>query len=127
MKHLLQVAQMIQAANLATEGTDLFIGTIPADVKRGVMLRDPLIGVEIDEGMENFYSFDFQVIVRDPDVQAGVSRANAIQALLKLQDLDCPEIFISWMRPKTKPISYPRGDANDIETSFWTSIGYGEK
>lgn len=127
MKHLIQLANMIQAAGLGVIGQTIFIGTIPADVKSGVMLRDPMIGVEIDKGMSGFYSADITVIVRDPEVQAGYAKAESISAVLDVANVDAPEIFISWLHPATKPISYPRGDANDLETSFRLRMGWGEK
>jgi len=126
MKHLEEVARMIEAEGVALVGRDLFIGTLPANVTRGVMLRDPLTGVAIDDGMKDFYSTEFQVVVRDTDVRRGYDTAEAISRIVKVDNLEAAEVFISWMHPCTKPVSYPRGDANDIETSFRVRIGWAE-
>ena len=124
MKSLIAIATLLEEANIATKGIDLFIGTIPADVDRGIMLRDPLAGVDID--MDGFYSTGFHVIVRDPDVMAGYAKAEQIQAYLSgLGVTKVGDVTISWLIPETLPISYPRGDADDIETSFRMRIGFG--
>lgn len=127
MKHLNSVAGIIEAAGIARVGIDLFIGTIPADVSSGIMLRDPLVGATIDKGMKNFYSFEFQVIVRDPDVAQGYVRAEQIQSVLDITDWEDADIHISWMQPCNLPVSYPRGDSDTMETSFRVSIGFGRK
>lgn len=127
MKHLLAMASIIEAANLATAGEDLFIGTIPADVNSGVMLRDPLNGAEIDDGMKDFFSLEVSVIVRDPDVQRGYERAEALQEALTQNDWENDEIHVTWLKPCHLPVSYPRGDADLMETAFKVRIGFGIK
>lgn len=127
MKHLYAMAELIQAAGIATAGTDLFIGTIPPDVTSGVMLRDPLVGAEIDEGLKDFYSLEVSVIVRDPSVADGYARALALQNALNLNDWSNADVQISWMKPCHLPVSYPRGDADTLETAFKVRIGFGMK
>ncbi|MGE8141852.1 phage tail terminator protein [Novosphingobium sp. NPDC080210] len=127
MKHLLAMAEIIQAAGIATIGQDLFIGTIPADVVQGVMLRDPLLGAEIDDGMKDFYSIEVSVIVRDPNVGAGYARAEALLAALTKTNWENADIQAAWMRPTSLPVSYPRGDADTLETAFRVRVGFGVK
>ncbi|HIV77371.1 MAG TPA: minor capsid protein [Candidatus Sphingomonas excrementigallinarum] len=127
MKHLMFLAGLLEAAGIAEGGRDLFVGTLPSDVAKGVMLVDPLTGHEIDEGMRGFFASDFQAIVRDPDPLDGYARALAISAALTLADTGNDEVFVTWCRPMTLPISYPRGDADDIETSVRFRIGFGLK
>lgn len=127
MKHLYAMAEIIQAAGIASVGTDLFIGTIPADVVSGVMLRDPLMGAEIDEGMKDFYALEVSVIVRDPSVAEGYARAELLQTALNLGRWENDDILVSWMKPCHLPVSYPRGDADVLETAFKVRIGFGVK
>lgn len=127
MKHLLFAAQRLQDAGVATIGVDLFINTLPTDVPRGIMLKDPLDPITIDEGMEGFYTTSFQTIIRDPDLEAADTRAWAALNALRCYRVDGGDIFISWLRPATLPMSYPRGDADDIETSVRYDIGFGIK
>ncbi len=126
MKHLKIAANLIQAAGLAEIGIDLFIGTLPHDVTRGVMLKDPLFGAEIDEGMEKFYDHWFQVIVRHPDPSAGYELARQVGDVLNIRKRAIDGLFIVRMNPSTLPVTYPKGDADDVETSVRIHIAYGE-
>jgi hypothetical protein len=126
MKVLKLAAQLIEDAGLGTQGEDLFIQTMPADVKHGVMLKLPLAPTDVDEGMRDFYEFDFQVIVRDVDVEAGYNRCQAISKILRLDYYEDSELSIPWMHRKTLPTSYPRGDMDDIESSCLICVGYGD-
>lgn len=125
MKNLIAVANIIQGAGIATIGEDLFVATIPADVRRGVMLRNPLTGIEMDDGHEDFFMTEFQVIVRDPKPVDGHNRAmDILQALKANNNIQVGDVFISWMIPCHLPVQYPRGDADDIETSFDVRMGF---
>jgi hypothetical protein len=126
MKVLLLAAQMIEDAGLGTQGTDLFIQTMPADVKHGVMLKLPLAPTEVDDGMKDFYDFEFQVIVRDVDPLAGYQKCDAISKVLRLDYYETSDLSIPWMRRTTLPISYPRGDMDDVESSCRICVGYGD-
>lgn len=127
MKVLLLAAQMIEEAGLGEQGVDLYIQTLPPDVQHGTMLKLPLAPTDVDDGTEGFYTFDFQVIVRDVDPEAGYNRCDAISKALRLARYRTSDLTISWMRRKTLPTSYPRGDADDIESSCRITVGYGEE
>lgn len=126
MNMLMVAAEMIQEAGLGEVGFDLFIGTIPADVTRGVMLRAPLNPTDIDEGMRDFYDTEFQVIVRDTDPAAGFERADRISKVLRAYRVERSGLSIAWLRRKSLPVQYPKGDMDDIETSVRFHVGYGE-
>lgn len=124
MKHLYYAAELIEAAGLGEVGVDLYVGTIPADVHTGVMLRDPLVGAKLDEGMDGFVRIEFQVIVRDNDPAAAYTKAQAIGEVLKVDRVERPEIYILKMRPANLPVTYPKGDADEIETSIRISAAF---
>jgi hypothetical protein len=124
MKHLYYAAELIEAAGLGEVGVNLFVGTIPADVTEGVMLRDPLVGAELDEGLDGFTQLEFNVIVRSADPAAGYDKALAISRVLRTGQVTRPDLFVLRMAPRTLPVSYPKGDADDIETSVRILIGF---
>jgi hypothetical protein len=124
MKHLYYAAELIEAAGLGEAGVDLYVGTIPADVHEGVMLRDPLTGAKFDEGMDNFVRLEFQVIVRSADPEAAYNKALAIAKVLTVDRVERPDIFVLKLRPCTLPVAYPKGDADEIETSFRVSAAF---
>lgn len=117
MKHLYYAAELIEAASLGERGVDVFVGTIPADVHEGVMLRDPLAGAALDPGLDGFTQLEFSVVVRSIDPAAAYDKALAISNVLKAADVKRPEIFILRMAPCSLPVTYPKGDADQLETS----------
>lgn len=127
MKHLMFIAELIEGAGLGAAGVDLFVGTMPADVSRGVMLLDPLTGHEIDEGLRGFFPTQIQMIVRDPDPLEGYARADALSKALTVTNVENDEVAIAWCRPTTLPVTYPRGDADDVETSVRFRLGFALK
>jgi hypothetical protein len=126
VKHLFFAADRLEQAGLGTSGVDLFVGTMPSDVARGIMLIDPLTGHEIDDGMAGFFNTQFQAIVRDPVLERAYETGLAISQALTLNNVEGDGITISWLRPMTLPVNYPRGDAGDIETSVRFRIGFGQ-
>jgi hypothetical protein len=125
MKHLYVAAELIQAAGLAEIGVDLFVGTMPHDTQTGVMLRDPLVGAMIDDGMQDFFDHEFQVVVRNTDPGVGYEQARAIGEILTMSRRDFPGIHIVRMNPRTLPVSYPMGDADHVETSVRIHCAFG--
>jgi hypothetical protein len=126
MKHLKIAAGLIEEAGLAEIGVSLFVGTIPHDVAKGVMLKDPLYGATVDEGMHGFYDHEFTVIVRDPDPSAGYQLARQISDVLNIRRREIDELFILRMNPSALPVTYPKGDADDVETSVRIHVAFGE-
>lgn len=127
MNLFMAIGEILETAGVGALGVDLFIGTMPAEVKSAAMLREPLNGARIDDGLRGFYPTEFQVIVRDPDPLAGYNRCLAIsQALRVYRTTDAANgVYIAWMRPQTLPISYPKGTSDDIEVSCRVDVGYG--
>lgn len=118
MKHLYVAAELIETAGLGVSGVDLFVGTLPADVHKGVELRDPLFGADLDQALAGFVNHQFQVIVRDTDPQAAFDKAAAISTALHLpQGLTRDGIYIRSMYPLQTPVTYPKGDSDEMETS----------
>lgn len=118
MKHLYYAAEKIQADGLGEIGVDLYVGTMPADVKRCAMLRDPLMGAAIDEEMEGFTKHQFQIIVRDIDPAAAWDRAKALGDALKVENVTGNGVVIRKMHPLTLPATYPQMDSDEMETSI---------
>lgn len=126
MKHIYAAVKLIEEAGLGVQGRDLFIGTMPSDVVSGIMLRLPITGDRIDEGMVDFYNTSFVLIVRDADAGAGYDRARSLSKVLTVDRLIDGDVYILKMNPETLPVSYPRGSADDVETSVSIHVAFGE-
>lgn len=125
--HLDWVAALLEAEGHGTLTEDIFIGSIPAELDNAIMLRDPLTGHEVNEEIPNWYNTNFQVIVRDEDEAQGAARAEAIFKMLFQNHVETPELTVVKMFPRTKPVMYPRNDADHIEFSMLVRIHFGEK
>lgn len=119
------IAQMIEEAGYGTVGIDIFIGMMPEDQPRCLMLRIPFTGAPIDDGMKNFYDTSFQIIVRDPNPERGYQTCVEVSNALKVRRYTREDVSISWMFPKSLPVNYPRGDSQEIENSVHMCLGYG--
>ncbi len=126
MNHLYAAADMIEAASIAEVGVDLYVGTMPEDVAKCVMLKDPLYGAEIDDGMRGFFTHSFTVIVRDPDPAAGYERARLISKALDVRRVTQRGLYILRMSPAALPVTYPKGAADQVETSVRIMVAFGE-
>lgn len=124
MKHLYVAADLIETAGLAEIGTDLFVNSMPADVHSGVMLRDPLNGADLDEGMGDYVKHEFQVIVRNPDPEAAWQLAKAIGEVLRVDSHSSTDVFILKMAPLSLPVSYPKMDSDEMETSLRMRVAF---
>jgi hypothetical protein len=126
MKVLVLAATLIEEAGLGKVGEDVFVGSLPSDVQYGVMLKPPFEPAEDDEGMRGFFDSEFQVIVRDQDMDVGYNRCQAISKALRINQLERDGLSIQWLKRRSLPISYPRGDADDYETSVRMKVGFAE-
>lgn len=118
MKHLYVAAELIQAAGLGEIGVDLYVNTMPSDVHKGVMLRDPLMGAELNEELDGFVIHEFQVIVRDNDPEAGWHLARSVGQALTQERLISDKVYILKMAPLSMPATYPKMDSDELETSL---------
>jgi len=124
MKHLYEAATLIQSAGIAEIGTDLFVGTMPHDVRRGISLIDPLFGADLDEGLDGFVVHQFQIVVRDIDPAAAWAKAKAASDVLRVEQYQGSGITITHMYPLTLPATYPAMDSDELETSVRMRVAF---
>lgn len=115
----------ITDAGLGIAGQTLFRHSMPAEVSRGIMFKNPLVGIVVDPHIPGFHKPDLQCIIRHPDVYEGDTLAEQVQALLTIAG---PESYpataergavtLKIFEPKTLPIQYPRLKGNGIEWSL---------
>jgi hypothetical protein len=116
------------AANLGVEGESLFLHTMPADCRQGILLKMPLTGVVIDYELPGFFCTKVQAIVRAQSQVAGETLAKQVSAALEIRLRSTlagpPDMLVNWLRPLTLPIVYPRSDGNGLEWSINFEICY---
>lgn len=125
--------QKLMAAGF-TPGRDLFLEFVPGTITRAVMLRTPLSGVRINPHIPGRYRGEFQAVVREADVAAGISLSKQVQKLLTVESREFypataerGEAHLDLCFPQTLPVRYPRLDGNTIEWSQVFDIVWGVK
>lgn len=125
------LASLLVAANLGTAGESIFIGSMPSDCTEGIMLRNPLSGIDIEHELPGFYKSDPQVVVRSQRFDTGESKAAAVIKALSITQTrkvlgpnSKPSMTINYVRARHLPIMYPRSDGNGREWSINFSACY---
>lgn len=124
MKHLYSAATILEDEGFGETGVNIFINTMPHDVKTGIQLQDPVIGADIDDEQEGFTRHTFQIIVHDIDPQAAWDRAYAMSNALRVFERADDGIHIKQMYPLRLPSTYPQGDSDKMETSVLMRVWF---
>ena len=119
------IAKKIEAAGLGQIGKSIFIDSMPAEVKRGILIKSPIAGVKIDHELPGWYKPRLQIIVRSQTHLDGSTLSNAISNLFMTKqetiwrdDSNNPVFLIKHILPESLPIVYPRSDGNGLEFSI---------
>lgn len=119
-------------AGLATPGVDCFRNAFPAEVKKGVMIRVPLEGIETDIYIPGYHKARIQIATRHTDPVLGTEFANAVSKALTIQtrvaspaNAERGAAFIDLFFPVTMPIQFPRLAGNGFEMSQHFNIVFG--
>lgn len=123
--NLLPLAQRLQTANLGVMGTSIFVNMMPTECESGVLLRQPLTGTRIDYELPDYYKTRVQVIVRTREFKEGQALMKQVTAALLIQsDEQVGDMFIRYLRPLTKPVSFPVTLGNFIEFTVPMDVCY---
>lgn len=114
------LAQEIQTAGMGVVEQTIFVNSMPIGID-GIMLKTSLNGIPIDMELPGYRKTRIQIVVRDKSYQNGMSRANALNALLTYDNKSITGNSIKVMRPLNEPIAYPLTPGNTYEFSvnFW--------
>lgn len=126
------LVQKLADQGLGVIGESLFAHEMPADCKKGVMLKMPIAGIDYDPTMPGFFNDRFQIIVRHSQHVEGQALADAVmKAIVHKQSVDYFDqpgnVFamrINHLLPAALPIRYPRSDGNGIEWSLNFRISF---
>lgn len=105
--------------------TTVYQHYMPPEIKSGVLLRQPLEGVDHDHYLPGYFRAKVQAIVREQTHAAGETIANLVERTLTIKqrttyknESDEVVMVVNHLLPKTRPIRYPRSDGNGIEWSI---------
>ena len=116
------LAEWLECEGLGKRGKDIFVHHMPDD-RIGVLLTVPLVGQRMYPDIPEMRRSRFQVIVRGYDYEAGLEKAEALQAALTWNDKSevlGDEIELTYMYPRHDPIPFPysKGDNLEIAVTF---------
>lgn len=118
------LAGHFERQGVTRDGVDLFIGSMPADVKIGVLLRDPPAGLPIDQELIGYRRGRYVVSVRHTNYPDGRELANRIVQALYVDGEGWPSVKILRMRPVTEPMVFPVSTADQIEWSVLFEVSF---
>lgn len=126
------LAQLLQDAGLGTIGEDIYVHSMPAEVKQGILLKDPLSGTPVDPGLPGYYRSRLQAIVRAGTHAEGKTKSDAVGKALEMgkrifNDADGKlQMQVNYIYLAQLPIVYPWTPANVLEWSLNFVTSYVE-
>lgn len=118
------IAKVIEDANLGVIGQTIFVNSMPAEVQKGVVLKNPLAGIDISPYLPGYYRGRLQAIVRAPTHEDGDNLAELVGRSLKMfnrefRDTDGSLLLkVNHIFPAQLPIVYPHTPSRSIEWSL---------
>lgn len=123
----LPLINRLVAQSVGVVGKSLFLSMMPTECQLGVLLRPPLTGTQIDHELPGYYKTTLQVIARSHDYEEGLALVNkAVKALTIKNDTQLQSLFVRYLRPCHKPVSFPLSEGNFIEFSVKMEICFNE-
>jgi hypothetical protein len=117
---------VIEAFALGKSGEGLFIMYMPAQCRNGILIRPPIAGVKIDQGLPGFRRSEYKVIVRGDSYTAVGELAELLIQSLSVKQVYFDRFYVRYVHPATEPIFYPRGDSGLFEASMSFEVCYSD-
>lgn len=118
------LAQVLVDADIGTLGTDIFVHYMPGECRRGVLLKNPLAGTNVDPGLPGYYRTKMQAIVRAETQADGEDLAKKVGKALKMFNRKFLNVDgslamqVNHIYPAQQPIVYPYTPGQTIEWSL---------
>jgi len=116
--NLSPIRDYIAASSNMIVGRDLFVYSMPATVKRGVLLVTESAGNHVLHETPGAFEGRYQIIVRDPDYEKGYARAEEMFDMLNLIEMDLTTYVVTYSRPRHTPLPFSRSSGDLIEFSI---------
>lgn len=118
MRELVDIAEYLAAQGLGkTTGLEktIFVNFMPATVKKGILVRQDYLGIQVDHELPGYFQTLFQIIVRTPGYAEGEALANSVFDALNRERVVIGSMQVKYIRPSQKPIVYPASNGDLIE------------
>lgn len=120
------LAKELESLNLGTTSgpaVDIFVHRMSEECAEGILLRNPLDGVPIDQNLPGYHKSGLQAIVRGKVQSAGDIKSKAVVHALTMYRRNFYEngnlaMEVKQLYPTKLPIVYMRSDGRTIEWSL---------
>lgn len=121
------IAEYAESIGAGMIGRDLFAYNMPESSNLGILLRQPLVGAEIDYELPGYRKSKFQVITRckPPEIEQGRAKIDEfVSAITILSETNLTGMQIKFMRPRHDPVMYPISEGANLEFSVNFDVVY---
>lgn len=104
--NLVNIADKLEGLGLGVQGVSVFINHFPAQATPGILLRERLVGAQINHDLPGYIKFSFQAIVRASNYSTAELLANQVALGLKIQNQTMGTWKVNYIRPQSIPVPF---------------------
>lgn len=113
--NLNSIADYIELGGIGQKGKSIFIGEMPLEATRGVLLMDTYSGTKIDHELPGWRDTGFRLAVRSADYEDGLSLAQQVSDRLTImRQTAMPPITMRQCLPVNDPLPYKRSKGSGM-------------
>ena len=109
------LAKKLQDDGVGIMGKTIFLGNMPPDAPKAIILKDSPLGTPIDEELPGYRRSRFHAAVRDESYELGRKLAERVSASFTLKEKVLTGMDIRFIRPLIEPTGFPLADSNIFE------------
>lgn len=118
------IAEYLAAQGFGVLGEDIFIGSFPATVKAGVLVRGGIPAPFVDPNLPGYFVGTVQFIVRGAKYEESLLKATEMAKKLSVNESTLGGLRIKQMYPTSLPAGFNLSDAGFNEFSFKVAINF---
>jgi hypothetical protein len=109
------LARKLQDDGIGAMGKTIFLGNMPQDATKAIILKNSPLGTPIDPELPGYRKCRFHAAVRDETYSLGMKLAESVSKSLTMAEKVLPGMSIQLMRPVIEPMGFPLSDSNIFE------------
>tara|TARA_B100002049_G_scaffold236151_1_gene222151 strand:- start:195 stop:599 length:405 start_codon:yes stop_codon:yes gene_type:complete len=118
------LAEILQTRTGMQPGEDLFAHRMLSDVRRGVLILQPLVGVKHDHYLPGYRKGRYAVVVRESKQDEGLQLARTVEQGLTVSNVAVAGFHINHIRSVHEPVPFPMSESGLIEFSLHFDCNY---
>lgn len=113
---LKEIATYLEQKRIGKVGETIFVGEMPLECDKGILLMDTYAGTAIDHELPGWRDTGFRMVVRSADYESGFALAEKASELLTIrsQVQIGPKMLVRLSLPQNDPLPYRRSKGSGI-------------